>query len=50
MQTPVENIMPRPAPSLRLILAAVIFNKPGGITPISATKSPKKNTTVILKF
>jgi len=49
MHTPVENIIPLPAPSFRLILAAVILSNPGGTTPTSATNSPRKKITVILK-
>ena len=44
-----ENITPFTAPSLRLILAAVILSKPGGMMPIKATMRPKKNTSVRFK-
>jgi hypothetical protein len=49
-QTPTENMIPRTYPSLRLILAAVMFNNPGGITPIRANINPKKNTMVRFKL
>ena len=49
-QTPIENIIPRTYPSFKLIFAAVIFNKPGGITPINAITNPKKNTIVMFNI
>jgi len=45
-----ENIIPLTWPSFKLILAAEIFSKPGGITPIKATISPKKKINVIFKL
>ena len=48
MQTPTENIIPLTCPSFKLIFAAVIFNNPGGTTPINATNSPKKKIIVML--
>ena len=47
IQTPIENIKLRLWPSFKLILAADIFNIPGGITPKNEITRPTKNINVI---
>ena len=47
IQTPIENKMPRFESSFKLIFAAVILSKPGGITPTNARTKPKKKIKVI---